>query len=151
MERPILCLPGPADTYMTVPERHVKSGLRSARKAVLHPDRRSWSMCAQTHLQMYIHVYTHVCKADPVTFLWGLALGQLSAELHVINYEQNKKESKRERDIYASKAAVKPLVSCFPFNVKRPPQRKTSTISTLLCCLTRLRLPTHSSTGVLWF
>lgn len=82
------------DTVITVPEQHVKSDLRS----VLHPDLhwgRSWSMRA--HILMYIH--TH-CKADPVTytFLWGLAFGQMSAELHVINYEQRE----REREIFMS-------------------------------------------------
>jgi len=111
------------DTVITVPERHVKPDLRS----VLHPDLHCWSMrahtyrCIHTHVVKQIRLHTH--------FLRGLAFGQMSAELHVINYEQRE----RERDIYVSKPAVKPLVSSFPFNVKRPPQRKASTISTLLC------------------
>lgn len=129
MEKPCLCLPGSARHSYNRPWTTCQIWPQ-----VCSPSRPSLRLkYARTHIHTYIHTR---CKADTVTytFLWGLAFGQMSAELHVINYEQRE----RERDIYVSKPAVKPLVSCFPFNVKRPPQRKTSTISTLLCFKTAI-------------
>ncbi len=96
-------------------------------------------MCIHTFVKR-IRLHTHFSEV----WLWARCLQDCTW----LSMSKTRKKA-RERDIYVSKAAVKPLVSCFPFNVKRPPQRKASTTSTLLCCPTRLRLPTHFNTGCL--